>query len=574
MTRAYSINWLEPEDAAEIARLEAQNHTVEHRAGEQVIAAQLTETAEDGRNLSVGLYFGAQLVGFVLAFVARSRREVASFFDAPIPADLSPDDPVIYLADMAVLPRHRRMTSVLLHRLARAGHRRDDLRSHCVDAFSTEEYLAFWTARAQFISRVGLKLVGRYPYHDARLATTMYWLSLLQVPPVSAPCTPAAPFDALRRKENHGGGLTVGEVETGTDLSALAHPWDALLARTRHSTVWQRFCYLHSWWSRAGALSDLFIPIAVRDGVAAAIAPMRIEEARWLGRRLRRLTFLGSPPEASCVSALAAPEDGAALAALADRILTEQAPWDSIVLTKQRPDDPFVRVLETRMRAAHLPISVQPGPPLPWLSVTGSWGDYLAGRSALLRKRLAAAEHSLSGTCEVRFDTCGPAADLTKALERFMAIESNAPDDRRDLVSASSATMSFFQELAARHGESLGMQFGFLAAGPQDIAGILGFASNGSFYPVHVTWDRAFAARDAGLLVTARQLQRIFDEGACRTVVLSSPDVPARSDWATETTPTATLFCSRGTVSGWLLHATYSVGKPWLRRLIGRAAAS
>ena len=575
MTRAYSINWLELEDAAEVARLEAQIHTADHRAGQQVIAAQLIETAEQGRNLSLGLYFGTRLVGFGLVFLARSRREVASFFDAPVPEDLSADEAVIYIADFAVLPQHRRMSNLLYYRFARLVQQRDDLRSLCVEAFSTEEYLAFWIARAQFVARrMGLQFTGRYPFHDARLGTTMYWLSLRPTRAAQSDCAPAAPFKGLRRCKHPATGLMVGEIDTGTDSSALAPQWNALLARTPHSTVMQHYSYLHSWWTRCGALKNLLIPTVVRDGVAVAIAPMQIEESRWLGKPLSRLTFMESPPDVSCVSALVPAEEAAAIAALADYIVTEQRGWDSIVLTAQRPDDPFLRALEARMRAAHLPVSIQPGLPIPCVPVTGSWTGYLAGRSAVFRERLAAAERASADIAGLRFETCDPTTDLVQALERFTAIETHAPDDRRDAASATSASVSFFRLLAARYGDALGMQFGFLAAGTKDLAAVLGFALNRSFYPLHVTWDDAYSAHDPGLLVMSRQLQRIFDGNECDIVILSSRAVPARADWASLAMPTVSLYGSRSTVSGWLLHAAYSIGKPWLKRLVSRASAT
>ena len=110
----YSIGWLLPDDAAEAAALEERTHPAEHRAGEQLIAAQLETTECDARNLSLGLYHRAAgatrpvLVGFVLAFLMRSRREMAEFFDAPIPEALDADGRTIYIADWAIEQAHRR----------------------------------------------------------------------------------------------------------------------------------------------------------------------------------------------------------------------------------------------------------------------------------------------------------------------------------------------------------------------------------------------------------------------------------------------------------------------------------
>src|SRR6185369_3401664 len=110
----YTVGWLLPEDAAEAAALEARTHVAEHRAGVDLITAQLVTTESGARNLSLGLYHLAAdssrpvLVGFVLAFVMRSRREMAEFFNAPIPEQLDPDGRTIYIADWTIEHAHRR----------------------------------------------------------------------------------------------------------------------------------------------------------------------------------------------------------------------------------------------------------------------------------------------------------------------------------------------------------------------------------------------------------------------------------------------------------------------------------
>jgi Acetyltransferase (GNAT) domain len=573
MTRVYSINWLEPEDAADVARLEAQIHTSDHRAGQQIIAAQLLETTAQGRNLSLGLYHGKRLVGFALAFLAHNRQEVASFFDAPVPAALNAEERVVYVADVAVLARHRRKSSSLLLCLARVVRQREDLRALGVDAFSTEKYLAFWVARAQSLRRLGFELVGWFPFHDTKLQTTMYWLSMRRISRADQEPTQPRSLRLLRRYASRGSHLVIGEVDPAEDWRVLTAQWAAKLNGSINSSLAHHLCYLRSWWSGPGALGNLLILIAAREGVIAAMAPMQIEETRWLGRPLRRLTFMDSVPELTGVSLLARPQDIAAISALAEHITTERGDWDSIALMDQRSDDPFVRVLEACLRAANLPVSVRPGLSTLSLSIAGSWNAYLAARPAVFIKRLAAAETGICAMAQLRFETCDASSGAVHALERFVALEAKSPSQRRDAVSASSANVTFFRTLATRYAAELGLQFAFLVAGRNDIAALLGFTLDRHFYPIHVTWDDTFSQHDPGLVVTARTLQRMFDANECDSVILGSPAVPARAHWAAQSSPTVSLYGSRDTARGWLLHATYAVGKPLLKRLIGRGPA-
>ena len=77
------------------------------------------------------------LVGFVLAFVMRSRREMAEFFDAPIPEALDPEGRRIYVADWAIQLAHRRASKFMSEKLAAVFASDEESRGLPLNAFST-----------------------------------------------------------------------------------------------------------------------------------------------------------------------------------------------------------------------------------------------------------------------------------------------------------------------------------------------------------------------------------------------------------------------------------------------------
>jgi hypothetical protein len=83
-----------------------------------VIWAQLEEAECEGENLSLGLYCGTKLVGYLLLFVLQERRKICEYFAVDLPAHMNPGEPVVYLADVGVLPKHRRCTRLLSSRLS------------------------------------------------------------------------------------------------------------------------------------------------------------------------------------------------------------------------------------------------------------------------------------------------------------------------------------------------------------------------------------------------------------------------------------------------------------------------
>ena len=97
---------LNPADAPDIGRVEALFHSRELADGAEGHRKYLEEAQAEGVNLSFGLFDDGNLVGYLLSY----GFEPSGFQDLAGEA--------IYVEDIAVLPRYRRLLPLLFKRLA------------------------------------------------------------------------------------------------------------------------------------------------------------------------------------------------------------------------------------------------------------------------------------------------------------------------------------------------------------------------------------------------------------------------------------------------------------------------
>lgn len=539
--RDYTIRWLSPEDSQQIAALEARVHVSEHRAGDLLIGEQLKATESDGRNLSLGLYHGGRLVGFSLAFVMSDRREMADFFDAPLPPQLDPSASTIYVADWVVEPEHRRAAKLMVAKFAEILRQRDDLRHLPMDAFATSEYADKWCAPNAYFDKLGRTFVGRHPFHDARLKKTLYWLQ----------------FNPINRAEKTRAALPSampGSIRSPEEWDAIRPYWNELLERTPEVSPLQSWEYLRTWYAHFGVIEQPFAIVVRRDNRPVALAPFQIASRRQRGRHRRVLTNLASTAEAQISRVLVAGNDEAAMTAIADHVFTNAKSWENLDLTFHPSQTALVEILKQRLRRAHLAVRTSAGPSEYHLNIRGQWREFLAGRPASLIDACAAGESELAQRGPVRFEIA-PVSSV-QALDSYFDLEHYAPDDELGRgACASSQHMSFYRALASAHAAALGLHIGILHSGTERAAGLIGFLWRRQLYVVHITRTEAFAPAHVERTALARLIEWCFAQGACDSVNLSAlPESDARA-WATRTSGSTRLRAHEAAVSAWWRHA-------------------
>jgi len=559
----YSVAWLLPEDAAEAAALEASIHPLEQRAGERLIAAQLVTTETGARNLSLGLYHRAAvaprpvLVGFVLAFVMRSRREMAEFFDAPIPAELDPDGATIYIADWAIEPTHRRAFKFMAVELAKVFASDEEARRLPVDAFSTPEYATKWRTRARWVLRSGFRFVAQYPYVDKRLGRQMFWLHF---EPRRAPTDNG-------RVPTRDGPLTCRIVKDLRGWADLRRGWDQLLEASPDCTPWQSYAFLTLWWRYLAGDGALRIFVVERGGVPCLVLPMQITQWKRLpGMPVRLLEPIGMVMDVNRPRLGLGPLDEDAYRCAFDAIWSLSDDWHVVRIDEKPWDDREVALLRDyglehgcvfRQVFSHL---------VPYLDLRQSWNEYQRGRSQKLRKNLKAARRKLEQRGKVTLERHDAEACVLEALQTVVELHGRSwKREKRVEHSRSDGYSEFFTDWV-RHMASLGRcRILVLRCGSVPVAATVAFLHGDTYYSVQIVHDAEFAACSPGTLLEAMEIEGLMNEGRFATYEMMGSFVSNKMRWTETATKSSHVLVLRRRVRTFAMDSFYFAIKPYLR---------
>jgi CelD/BcsL family acetyltransferase involved in cellulose biosynthesis len=563
----YSVGWLLPDDAAEAAALESRIHAVEHRAGEDLIGAQLETTECDARNLSLGLYHSAYgaprptLVGFVLAFLMRSRREMAEFFDAPIPDALDAEGRVIYIADWAIDRAHRSAFKFMANKLADVFASDAELRCLPVNAFCTPEYASKWRAQARWLLHSGYRFGAGYAYDDARLERRMFWMHWEpeREPRVelAAPARDAA--------------LTCRVVTDLRGWADLRRVWDRLLDASPDRTPWQSYAFLTLWWRHLSGENALRIFVVERGGVPCLVLPMQLSRWRRLpGLSVRLLEPIGMIMDVNRPRLGLGALDEAAYRCAFDAIWSlrdwdvvriDEKPWDDREIASLR-DYGVGRGCLFRQVFSHL---------VPYLDLRQSWETYLRGRSPKLRKNLKASRRKLERRGAVTLESHDTEAAVMEAFQTVLELHGRSwKRDKRVEHSRSAGYSEFFGDWA-RHMASLGRcRILVLRCGERPVAATVAFLDGDTYYAVQIVHDAEFAACSPGTLLEALELEGLMNEGRFARYEMMGSFVTNKMRWTETATVSSHALVLRRRVRTFVMDAFYFFIKPYLRPLLVR----
>jgi CelD/BcsL family acetyltransferase involved in cellulose biosynthesis len=562
----YSIGWLLPDDAPEAAELETRIHPADHCAGEQLISAQLETTECGARNLSLGLYHSAAgaarpvLVGFVLAFLMRNRREMAEFFDAPIPQALDADGRTIYIADWAIERAHRRAFKLMAGNLAEIFASDDELRCLPVNAFSTPEYAAKWRTQARWLLRSGYRFVANYAYEDARLRRPMYWMHF---EPDREPTQP-------RLVPARDAPLTCRVVKDLRGWADLRRVWDRLLEASPDRTPWQSYAFLTLWWRHLSGDHALRIFVVERGGVPCLALPMQLSRWKRLpGMPVRLLEPIGMVMDVNRPRLALGEFDEAAYRCAFDAIWTLGDDWHVVRIDEKPWDDREIALLRDyglehgcvfRQVFSHL---------VPYLDLRQSWAAYLRSRSPKLRKNLKAARRKLERRGAVALESHNAETAVVEAFQTVLDLHARSWKREKRIEHSRSAGYSEFFGDWVRHMASLGRcRILVLRCGGKPVAATVAFLDGDTYYAVQIVHDAEFAACSPGTLLEALEIEGLMNEGHFAKYEMMGSFLSNKMRWTEMATASSHVLVLRRRVRTFAMDAFYFFIKPYLRPLV------
>jgi CelD/BcsL family acetyltransferase involved in cellulose biosynthesis len=569
LRRNYRIEWLLPEDASAIARIERRLYARGERLGRRHIFEDLTEAEADGGNLSIGLYLGTRLVGYIIAYREEDRTKPRTYLGIDVPhADAH--GPAILFVDIAILPAHRLALPRLTNRFRENVACRHDLRDLPMDAFATARYASHWSDHPQFLTRSGWRLVQSLPFRDEQRQRQMFWLTFARLPAPEPAQSAEARTNAGRVGMPSADRPEIAVIRTEAEWASLESSWDALLRQTPDCTVFQTYSYLRTWWQFLGWKGELCIVVARRGGVPVAIAPLQLSYSRWLGRDMRCLGFIGQPSEIDRPTVLAAPEENEAVAAIAAYLAERRDLWDCVVLQEQMQGSPFASGLAECLQRARFNVSIVSGQDCLFTAVAGSWNAYLSGKSRSFRKSLKRKHAQLEERGSLTFEG-GTPADPDQALERYLEVEDASwKASAGQGAGKTSAHRAFNRALLRGAVPGAQPQCSFLRVNDETIAATFGLVFARRFYSLHIAHDASWNDFSPGVVLTSMELEQAFKDRHYDVFDFLGGFPTNKRSWATGALTTFVLYADPPGLRGWLFHWAYFTAKPRLRNLLIR----
>jgi CelD/BcsL family acetyltransferase involved in cellulose biosynthesis len=252
------------------------------------------------------------------------------------------------------------------------------------------------------------------------------------------------------------------------------------------------------------------------------------------------------------------------------RFLVEQKnDWDLCDLYEQAAGSALVKQLQSGFRERGYLVGMTADSVCPYLHLDGSWQQFLASKSQKFRKNLKAARRKLEGVGKLAYVSCQD-GDMISELERYAALEDRSwKADKKVGCNRSSRYFGFYRDLAATLGPTKHFQVRFLTLDGEPIAGTFGLLHYQHYYSLQIVHNAAHSKHSPGTLLEALEIEECFDRGY-REYDFLGGFLNNKVRWTDEAHHTVELCVFRFTPRLWLLHFTYFVLKPSLKRLLRR----
>ncbi len=551
------VRELTPDDARAIGRIEARSHRQELADGAEAHRRYLGDARAEGVNLSFGLFDDGRLVGYLLCY----GFEPTAFQDE--------EGEAIYIEDIAVLPEFRRLLPGLFRRLS------NEVKRHfpgaAIEAHAVESVFRVWHKHAAFFARAGFPLVRHLDSGaviDSEARYVVRWEHVAD--PDALPSTLSALLLTLpeHSMEVAGHQYTVQVLREERDWAALESRWDELLLDTPDHTVFQSYSYQRLWWRHFGGDGELFIVLIVRNGLVQGIAPLQIRMTSHFGRYCRRLSFIGSRWEVDRPTLLF-PAGSSTLIPVLARFLAQRSDrWDFCELHEQATSSESLIGLEEAFRSLGHVVGRSRDSNCPYLTLRGSWKEFLAGKSQTFRKNLKTAARKLGEFGELQYRVYDDPAAVLKQLETYRDIEARSWKAGEGVgVSRDSDYFAFYRALADAFGRKGAFTVRLLTVNGKPIAGTFGLAYDGVYYSLQIAHDREFSRCSPGTYLEALEMEECFSRGY-REYEFLGGFLNNKSRWTSTSRYTTQLHVYRPTPFFRALHVLLFWIKPLIKELV------
>jgi CelD/BcsL family acetyltransferase involved in cellulose biosynthesis len=550
------VRELQPDDAPAVAAVESRYHQ-QLADGERGHRRYLTDAIAAGVNLSVGLFDDDRLVGYLLCY---------GFGPTIFPGETGE---ALYIEDIAVLPRYRRLVPQLIRRFGLDARRH--FAGSTVEAHATESVFKVWRDHPAFFASGGYAITRHADSGEMLKGEIRYLVRWQPILDWEAPVPSVE--ELVGRLRGHavdvdGVRYEAKLVRDERDWEALASLWDRLLLAVPDHTVFQTYEYQRLWWRHFGGDNQLFIVLLVRGGEVRGIAPLQIETVKEYGRWLRRLAFIGSRWEVDRPRLLFPGEESSQIRALVGFLAARADKWDFCDFHEQPTGSETLATLESAFRSAGWLVGQTRDSDCAYLELRGTWADFFAGKSQTFRKNIKTAGRRLRAAGEVEYRVYDTLPEVLEQLEIYRGIEARSWKSGEGVgVSRSDDYFAFYREMAERFAGRRAFVVRMLSVGGRPVAGTFGLSHEGVYYSLQIAHDTEFSRSSPGTYLEALEMEQCYGDGF-REYEFLGGFLNNKSRWTSTYRFTTQLHVYRRTPFFLALHTLVFGLKPRLKALV------
>ena len=299
------------------------------------------------------------------------------------------------------------------------------------------------------------------------------------------------------------------QIATEDDFRSLREDWNGLLARSASTSVFLRWEWIHTWWEIFRKQRALFL-ITVRQGRRlVGIAPFYIEPASSIGER--RLRFCSDDLSPDYLDVIAEKGlESAVLRKIAGCVKRRANEWDVMAVDYLLADS----VLLTGLPHEGLLHRRGDSLPCPYISIQGSFEEYLQSRPGLSLLRLRKKMTTFLGKSAVRYDLVKDMKDLPKGIDDlFFLHKMRSQSSGRRTDFASSDVELFHHRLGALFLEQGILELRLLYDGGTPVDAHYSFRYGNKLFNYQQGFNPAYKNWSVGTMSLCLELREVFARG-------------------------------------------------------------
>jgi CelD/BcsL family acetyltransferase involved in cellulose biosynthesis len=357
--------------------------------------------------------------------------------------------------------------------------------------------------------------------------------------------------------------LRVEAISRWPSFLRLERDWKDLAEAAGLDHPFLEHAWLRTWWEAFGAGSELRV-LAVRSGDRlAAVAPLIRTRDRLLGVPVQRLGFFYNShvPRAGFLVSGAEPQVYEAIW----NTLRSDAGWDVLQLCQLPHGSATLESLRRLAARDGFRTALWPSGESPYISIGGSWDEYLGSLPAKHRSNLRNRRSRLGKLGVLQVETLSSREGLTEALREGFDLEAAAwKGQTGTAIACDTAVSQFYCSLAQRAALHGWLRLHFLRLNHRRIAFDYSLYYRNRLYLLKPGYDPEFAHLAPSGLLLKMVLEQAFECGVGEYDFLGVND-SWKQTWTKQVRPHYWLYIFSPAWMGRLLHFGKVRLIPWLR---------